>query len=84
MTPIYSIIYNTCHFPHTSGASSSISEQGAIAYSKYIWPLIPYIFGLTVLITTNIRVSHSSIPTNRIGRHLHQAGAYTAYRTANL
>ena len=28
----------------------SMSECGALAYSTYIWPLFPHIFGLTILI----------------------------------
>ena len=47
-------ILQYCHFTHIFGTSSSISERGALVYSKYFWPLIPHIFGLTVLITTNI------------------------------
>ena len=27
-----------------------MSECGALAYSTYIWPLFPHIFGLTILI----------------------------------
>jgi hypothetical protein len=73
-----------CHFLYIFGASSSISERGAIAYSKYIWPLIPYIFGLTVRITTNMWVNHTSVPEHRIGHLLHRAGAPMAYRTAVL
>src|SRR6266480_3965202 len=46
-----------CHFPQISGISSSINEFNIRTYSKYIWPSIPQIFGLTVLITINIQVA---------------------------
>jgi hypothetical protein len=46
-----------CHFPQISGISSSINVLNIRTYSKYIWPSIPQIFGLTVLITINIQVA---------------------------
>jgi len=49
-----------CHFPQISGISSSTNEHNTHPYSKYIWPSIPQIFGLTVLITINIWVTPAS------------------------
>ncbi len=49
--------HQTCHFPQISGISSSINVLNIRTYSKYIWPSIPQIFGLTVLITINIQVA---------------------------
>jgi len=48
---------NDCHFPQISGISSSINVLNIRTYSKNIWPSIPQIFGLTVLITINIQVA---------------------------
>jgi hypothetical protein len=62
-----------CHFPQISGISSSINELDTHPYSSYIWPSIPHIFGLNVLITINIRVSHQVFPIHWIGHLLHSA-----------
>jgi NADH dehydrogenase FAD-containing subunit len=62
-----------CHFPQISGISSNRNELNTHTYSKFIWPSIPQIFGLTVLITINIRVSHTVFPIHWIGHLLHSA-----------
>jgi hypothetical protein len=47
----------SCHFPQISDISSSINVLNIRTYSKFIWPSIPQIFGLTVLIIINIQVA---------------------------
>jgi hypothetical protein len=64
---------NLCHFPQISGISSSVNELDTYPHSKYIWPIIPHISGLTVLITINIWGSHTVFPIYGIGHLLHVA-----------
>jgi hypothetical protein len=77
-------ILQQCHFPHISGISSSINELDTHPNSSYIWPSIPHIFGLSVLITINIRVSHTLFPIHWIGHLLHSACVIIMYRVAGL
>src|SRR5215469_12339427 len=64
---IFPEYYTYCHFPQISGISSSINELHTLPYSKYIWPFIPQTFGLTVLITINIRAAQHFLFIMRTG-----------------
>jgi hypothetical protein len=59
--------YTQCHFPQIPGMSSSTNELNTLPYSKYIWPFIPQIFGLSVLITINIRAAQHFLFIMRMG-----------------
>jgi hypothetical protein len=73
-----------CHFPQISGISSSANELDTYPHSKYIWPIIPQISGLTVLITINIWGSHTVFPIYGIGHLLHVACVIIMYRATGL
>ena len=73
-----------CHFPQISGISSSANELDTYPHSKYIWPIIPQISGLTVLITINIWGSHTVFPIYGIGHLLHVACVTIMYRATGL
>jgi hypothetical protein len=73
----------SCHFPQISGISSSTTELHTYPHSKNIWPIIPQISGLTILITIHIWVSHTLFPIHWIGHLLHLASVIM-YRAAGL
>src|SRR5258707_5250019 len=81
---IFVTMSNTCHFPQISGISSSANELDTYPHSKYIWPIIPQISGLTVLITINIWGSHTVFPIYGIGHLLHVACVTIMYRATGL